>query len=355
MQYHLVDRVEGINLANVPEYLLNQLAVHNPVLILLLVYIIIRKPMAGLHEKTLRHIVAGFLVFFFISSFRYHVEPHWTAAISLPLLVLLFNSAGVHWNHRKILKPLLYLVIPLLLLGRFALVFDILPSRYLEREFHGTEKRMKHIKEVAGGRPVVFTNSYQDPSQYTFITGGFAHSLNNLAYRRSQFDLWDFEERLHGKEVLYVPHWLTPEYKRNLEKFISAEGDSLFARIIPDFRPLQRQCIIIENAGTGAGAGEPGSISIALFNPYSYAIDIDHPLLPLRFQAAFFKDGRLAAKQNLLLPQDFSFPGPGDTIRFSAQFTIPILEPGEYRFGVTSEAGFLLDVLSSNIMPLSPH
>jgi hypothetical protein len=208
---------------------------------------------------------------------------------------------------------------------------------------------MSQIRKVAGERPVVFTNSYQDPARYTFHTGAFAHTLNNLAYRRSQYDIWNFEEELHGREVLYVPHWLTPEYKKNLVKYHLSSGDSLFARVIPDFQSLQKRCINLLAVNNQAVAGSAVSIDIALYNPYPYNIKIDHPLLPVRFQAAFFKSGRLVSKQNLLLPEDLSFPAPGDTIRFSVQFTVPALEPGEYMFGITSETGFLLDVISSDV------
>ena len=75
-----------------------------------------------------------------------------------------------------------------------------------------TRMRAEEIEKIAGDRPVIFTNSYQDASEYSFYTGKFAHTLNNKDYRKNQYDLWDFEERVHGKEVLYVPHFLTPSY-----------------------------------------------------------------------------------------------------------------------------------------------
>jgi len=38
-----------------------------------------------------------------------------------------------------------------------------------------------------------------------FYTGKFAHTLDNMSYRKTQYDLWDFEERLPRQGSLYVP------------------------------------------------------------------------------------------------------------------------------------------------------
>lgn len=349
LQYHLVDRVSGIDFRNVPEYLLNQLAVHNPLLIVLTIIVILGKKSIPAEEKPHVFIISGFLLFFFAASFRYHVEPHWTSVLALPIVILLFNSSGTAWNTRKILKPSLYIFIPLILLARLAVVFDFLPVEYLKREFHRTRQRMAAIREIAGERPVVFTNSYQDPSQYTFITGIFSHSLDNLAYRRSQYDIWDFEEKLKGREVLYVPHWLTPEYKKNLVEYSLPGGDSLFARVIPDFQSLQKQCVLPESVTYRFSSGQWQELKLKLFNPYPYEIDLDHRQLPVRFQAAFFSRGRLVRKQDLSFNPSVNKLTAGDTVSIKAGFFMPGMEPGEYEFAITSEAGFLLDVINSRV------
>ena len=60
------------------------------------------------------------------------------------------------------------------------------------------------IRDKAAGRPVVFINSYQRASQYWFYTGDSSFSLNNIYYRRSNYNFWPLEAQLQGREVLAV-------------------------------------------------------------------------------------------------------------------------------------------------------
>ena len=177
----------------------------------------------NLFDKALKYIITGFLVFFFISSFRYRVEPQWTALISVPMLIILLNNIEFKPWIRNYIKWVQFFCFHYLLLQRFASAIDFLPVSFLKNEFHNKKQWANDISLLAGNRPVVFTNSYQHPSVYTFYTGKFAHTLDNLKYRKTQYDLWNFEEQVHGKEVLYVPHFFTDYYKANLTKRISVQ------------------------------------------------------------------------------------------------------------------------------------
>jgi hypothetical protein len=348
-KYHLVDRVSGFDLANVPEYLLNQLVIHNPLILIVTLLLIFKRRPGNQFEKSLWFIIAGFLIFFFISCFRYHVEPHWTALISIPVLILLTTSPGDDMISGRLLKWTAVAILPLILIGRIALMADFLPVAYLKKEIHDTKNRMIQISKVAGDRPVVFTNSYQDPSQYSFHTGHFAHSLNNLAYRRTQYDIWDFEERLNGREVLYVPHWLTPDYKKNLTKYMLPGGDSLFARVFTDFQSLQRECVIIKDDSLSFKKEQYQSIQLDLFNPYPYLIRLDHREMPVHFYAAFFREGLLKSEFRISLPDTVRTIFPGDTLSVRCSFYPGNIPSGKYRFAITSEAGCLYKVMSSKL------
>jgi len=347
--YHLVERVSGFDMANVPEYLVNQLVIHNPVILIIVIWLIIKRKPESQFEKSLYYVVAGFLIFFFVSSFRYHVEPHWTALISIPVLILLFSSAAFAGTRGTLLKWTAVLILPLIVFARITLVYDILPVSYLKKEIHDTKNRMIAISKVAGDRPVIFTNSYQDPSQYTFHTGHFAHSLDNLAYRRTQYDIWDFEEKLNGQEVFYVPHWLTAEYKKNLTKFILPDGDSLFAKVFSDFQSLQRECIIIKDDSFSFRNEQYHTIQLDIFNPYPYALRLDHREMPVHFNAAFFRDGLLKSEFRITLPDSLTTIIPGDTLSLTCRFFPGNIPPGSYRFAITSETGCLYNVMSSKL------
>lgn len=238
-------------------------------------------------------------------------------------------------------------MLPVLIVGRSALMFDFLPVAFLKNEFHNYEKKVKEISAIAGDLPVVFTNSYQDPSEYTFYTGRFAHSLDNMNYRRTQYDLWNFEEQLHGKEVLYVPHWLTPYIQKNFEKHILFNGDSLFVKRYKNFQSLQKECIILKDEQYSFTKNSTNTIQLGIFNPYPYIINIKHKEFPVVFQIGFFRNGKREERWNLQLPDSVSQLIPGDTITVDCQFNLGELSDTAYRIAICSETGILYDTFNS--------
>jgi hypothetical protein len=227
-------------------------------------------------------------------------------------------------------------------------MFDFLPVSFLKKEFHGHKKWATEIEKIAQGRPVVFTNSYQDPSLYMFYSGSFAHTLNNKDYRKTQYDLWDFEEQLHGAEVCYIPHWLDEYYKSNLSMHITSGADTTWFRFFKDFQSLQRECIILgDEKYSFTGSGE-NRIDLKIFNPYPYSINLVHPELPVVFQIAFYSEGTLQIKRNLPLPESLKLLAPGDTIPVSCNFTIDGLPEGLFQIVICCETGILYDNFSSS-------
>lgn len=346
-KYHLIDRISGFNPSHVPEYLTSQFFFQNPFILCVLIWIMFKVRSKNLFDKALYYIIIGFFTFFFISSFRYHVEPQWNALISIPLIILVFNNLDYRPWIRNYVKWIAIFIFPLILFVRLAIAIDFLPVSLLKKEFHDKKQWAKDISVLAGDRPVVFTNSYQHPSVYTFYTGKFAHSLNNLNYRKTQYDLWNFEEKIHGKDVLYVPHFLTNHYKENLTKKILSNGDSVFVRVYKDFQSLQKECIILENTQFVFSRSAINSIHLKIFDPYPYTIDLKHKELPVVFQIAFIKNGKMEVKKNLDLPASISQINVGDTISVDCQFTLKDLPAGVYKFGICSETGVLYDTFNS--------
>ena len=346
-KYHLVDRISGFNPEHVPEYLASQFFFHNPLILPVLIWIMIKVRSENLFDKALYYSITGLFIFFFIASFRYRVEPQWTALISIPMIIILFNNIRYKPWMKGYVKWIAFILFPLFLLARFASAIDFLPVSFLKKEFHNKKQWVKDISTLAGNRPVVFTNSYQRPAVYTFYTGKFAHSLDNLSYRKTQYDLWDFEEQVHGKEVLYVPHFYTDFNKQHLTKQILSSGDSVFTRVYKHFQSLQRECVILSDDNYTFSSGGVNSIRIKIFNPYPYMIDFIHKELPVVFQIAFIKNNYMEVKKNLVLPDNISSLSAGDTISVNCKFSIEDLPPGVYKMAICSETGILYDTYNS--------
>jgi hypothetical protein len=346
-RYHLVERVAGLDLANIPEYIGNTLVFHNPVILPLSIWLFAKCRPAGKFERALWFVFFGFLIFFFIASFRYDVQPQWTVLIAIPLIITLFSNMDISPAIKGTIKWVTYIMLPLIIAARSALIIDFLPVAFLEDEYHDYDKKMKEIALIAGERPVVFSNSYQDPSVYTFYTGRFAHSLNNLNYRKTQYDLWDFEERLHGKEVLYVPHWPTHYIQENFTKHRYFNGDSVYMKVYKDFQSLQKECVILKEEQYFFRKNSVNTIQLDIFNPYTYVIDVRHEDFPVVFQIGFFRDGKREERWNLQLPESVSLLTPGDTITVDCQFNLGELSATDYKIVICNETGVLYDTFSS--------
>jgi hypothetical protein len=301
----------------------------------------------NLFDRGLYYIIAGFFLFFFISSFRYRVEPQWTALICVPMIIILFNNTGYKPWIRDYVKWVAICLVPFILLVRAACAFDFLPVPLLKKEFHNKKQWVKDISAMAGDREVVFTNSYQQPSVYTFYSGKTAYTLDNLNYRKTQFDLWNYEEQVHGKEVLYVPHYFSDDYKARLTKKSLTGGDSVFVKVFRDFQSLQKECVLLEDDHYTFSKTGNNIINLKIFNPYPYIIDLKHKELPVVFQIAFIKNGNMEFKKDLVIPDSISKLNAGDTISVDCRFTIEELAPGEYKMAICSECGILYDTYNS--------
>jgi hypothetical protein len=346
-KYHLIERVSSFNPHHMPEYLASQFSFHNPFLLVILAWIMIKVRSGDLFDKALKYLIAGFLIFFFVSSFRYRVEPQWTAVIGLPVVIILFNNIGFRPWLRNYFKWVAIVLFPLFMVARLATMIDFLPVSFFKKEFHLKKQWSYDIDKLAGDRVVVFTNSYQRPAVFTFYTGKFAHTLDNLAYRKTQYDIWDFEERVHGKQVLYVPHFFSDYYKQNLTREILSNGDSIFVRKFDDFQSLQRECAILsEESYTFSRSGE-NTIHFKIFNPYPYIIDLKHKELPVVFQIGFFKKNAMEVKKNLELPAAITRLNVGDTISVDCKFTLEDLPAGVYKMAICTETGLLYDTYNS--------
>ncbi|MBI5010163.1 MAG: glycosyltransferase family 39 protein, partial [Bacteroidia bacterium] len=347
-RYHLVDRVSGLNTENIPEYLGNLIAIQNPVIFPLALWLTFRRKPENQFDRALYFILYGFMLFFLLASLRYRVQPQWTSLMAIPVMLLIFKSLDKNPSLQKTIKWVSIVMLPLLIVARSALMFDYLPLSFLKDEFHDYKKKVKEIGDIAGDRPVVFTNSYQDASVYTFYTGKFSHSLNNLNYRRTQYDIWDFEERVHGKEVLYVPHWPTTFIMENFKKHYFFNGDSVYMKVCTDFQSLQNECVILKDQHYSFTENSLNTLEIGLFNPYNYPISIKHIEFPVVFYINFFRNGQREERWRLSLPDSISVINPGDTLSASCSFNLGELADSNYIIAVGSEAGYLYDPINSN-------
>ncbi len=153
-------------------------------------------------EKALRYIVIGFAVFFFISSFKNHVQAQWVLPISISLIVITFYFLIEHQNYLKLFKILAFISIGVLIILRIIIANDgILPKQF---EMHGNKKWVANLDEKIGDRTPLFLNSYQNTSTYWFYSGKRPNQYNSWDSRKNQYDLYDFNQNYELNNVIEI-------------------------------------------------------------------------------------------------------------------------------------------------------
>jgi hypothetical protein len=199
LQYHLVSRSDGFVPGNIWNYLYSQVLVAGPLVAPLVLYFSLSCKPSDLFDRSLKFTLVGFLVFFFVSSLRDHIEAHWTAAAFVPLIALAHTALS---RHRKAAKWLTGLALPSLLLILFLrtiVAFDRIPDpiKRLD-EFNGWRQWQDKRNSRRQRRP-----SEQIPVRRCTPITGILFQKNVFA-RKNQYTLWEFEDSLTGQPVMLV-------------------------------------------------------------------------------------------------------------------------------------------------------
>lgn len=307
-QYHLIDRSDGFGWIYLLEYFPLQLLVFNPVILFITLIVLIKNKPNDVFERGLYFIIFGFLIFFWLMTLRGHVEPHWTVSASLPIIILLYRACTKEDKLRH--KAFIWITPTLLLLivGRIFLTCEPL-SRIAT--FGGNAHRYDKLYEQAEGRPVVFRESFQQPTNYQFFTKGKAFVLSNIYTRHTQYDIWQDELNYQGKEVLVY-------------------DDDSTSHIIHHFQSVNRIRISYNLENSDFQANDTLRIPLKVSNPTDYPICFDHNELPVSF-SAIYNTGEDIIRIPVKIAEKHHVLPPHTSIEIHASTVIP---------GISGEALF---------------
>lgn len=185
--------------------------------------------------RALKFTFWGFAVFFFLSTFNSAIEANWMAASVVPLFIVAHDYLVTAEKLQLWIRRLAVVSLVLFAFIRINLMTDIVPAAgsKVMPEFYGWNEWAQALKEHAGGCPVVIMNSYQRASKYSFYTDSDALSLNNMAYRSNQFDIWPIADAMQGKRVALFRGW--DEWNPDQEAFETPRG-KMMVMFIDSFR-----------------------------------------------------------------------------------------------------------------------
>ena len=283
--YHLFQRTKGVfDISNVGEYLLGMLGILNPFLIVFLaVQVFKNKEVVSIENKFFFYMFLGIIIFFFIYSFRSKIETHWTVSAFIPMVIILHH---LFIKCKKCRKGLWYIgIVSIILLFTFRIIL-ILPVS-IKSEFHMEGKDFfEAISKEAAGKPVVFVNSYQKASKYSFYTGEKSYTFTDIDYRKSQYNIGNYEEEFRNKKVFLVGNWPSSFF----DTLRLETGDEILYTIIDKYPVFSKVKASILNYNPEFYKNPNGKIKINITNPYSFDIDFKSKNMPYQMFLILSKD-----------------------------------------------------------------
>jgi len=335
LNYHLFQRksIGDFNSKFIFGYILGTIGVLNPALILLLIYQIFKKKIIKTNDnKFMIRLFVGYLLFFLIYSFRSWIEAHWVAFAIIPMSILLYNLCVLNEAFYKKVKYIGIVSIALI----FSLRIIIMLNLPIKTEFHSQkENYYKAIDKIANGRTVLFINSYQKASKYSFYIGKKSFSINDIYYRKNQYDLWDFENQVKNKKVLIIGDGLS-----NFKDSLKLKNDETIKyEKINKFRLLGKLKAKIKNPSKILYNQKLEKINFQIYDPYSYGLDLKSKEYPYKIAINIEKN-----RKNIVIPlRDINV----NTIKshqntfLNASYKINNIPPGAYKYSIVIKGKYL--------------
>jgi len=325
-KYHLIERASEFKWWYILEYGINIFLVFNPFVFCAIVYIIIKYRPRDLFERALYFLIIGFISFFWVMGIRGHIQPQWTVAASIPMIIILYSRMQ---ENKKLKNYAIKFMLPtlfILLIVRVLIASNSFVAAKIG--FEKTHPQSQLISKVAGDLPVVFVGSFQGPSKYHYFTSKKAFSLSSIEGRYTQFDIWQFEKQYHNKPV-----FVCAEVPGRSKK-ISEGGITIDGFVTSSLQTVNRMHVDFEIPVLQMRQGDTIIMQLSVHNPYPFTIDFHHPQFPVKVSAVFFNKDK-----HTFQPVGFDSPieqiSAGDTIKREVRFTVPKLTKGKYQFGIS--------------------
>lgn len=336
LQYHLQGRVGGFTLRFFWEYILQQIPAISPAFLLP----VFAYKWQNQFEKTLKFITTGVLLFFLLTSFRGFVHFHWTSIALFPIMLL-----AIHYYSEVNRKKLFYwLAVPFLIviiLFRIHIVYPFLPLKQRDLGYyHNRDLWAKDIEKLAGGRPVLFVQDFREAGLYSFYTHQPAVALFGGEKRKTQYELWGYEDSLQGNDILMVQ-------KRDFPGAIhlkSRLGKIVYYRLWPHFESYYSVPVQVELSNP---VGDSLGLSVEIVNDRKMALEFPPDPWgesPVLFYEIKNNEGKAIIRKKLKSFSNTDRLESGHAVKFNYSIPVNFLKTGKYNISV----GFLFGVLPAS-------
>lgn len=346
-QYHVLNKSQTpYDPGDSINFILGQLLVAGPFVGFFLFYAFFKHKAGNALERSLKFTFIGFILFFLSTTLNTRVEPNWTLSAMVPLLAIAYPYILCKERMKKWVTRFSVISVVIFVIFRLNLVFNFFPLAGSQTfpEFFNNKTWTADLHKVAGNTPVVFSDTYQKASKYAFYSQQQSMSLNNISYRRNQYDFWPIEDSLQGKRILYIPNW---ETERPDEFKIETPKGTLFGIFIDNFRSFTKVLITTGDNSYKVKAGDKITIPITLINTYPGKVQFGlNKAYPDKLVYSIFKE------ETFDLTTDIAELG---TLTLDSTYTTRFVlqvpdKAGVYYLRVSIQSGWMPPLINSHLM-----
>lgn len=354
VKYHLSERsTSAYTIDNTLNYIASALLMFSPVAGIILAWHAVKNNTADVFERTLKWILTGTLLFFLVMTFKGRAEANWVAIALVPAIILGYRRCEDKVWFPKLLRVSFIISLVLIIPLRAYLVYDFLPDTpqlfYVKETLHHTKKWALQIEEKAGNRPVAFMNKYQYAAWYEFYTGRPAISLNNRMGRKNQYNIWNDEYKMQGKDIMLVLNYHTEWGNDSVE---TAKGTFNY-QLIDNFRSASSLSITALPKQVAVKKDEVFDLSFTVYNKTPSWAAWVNPASPAVVHAIMFKNNQFFSDNSLEV-----YINKSDDINESYQHMVKIKAPAEagtYELYLDVVVGSLPPAINGNKIKLTVH
>ncbi|WP_140936825.1 ArnT family glycosyltransferase [Sphingobacterium lumbrici] len=292
IQFHVFERnAREYKISFTLDYLLSLILVVGPLSGWYLYYRFFKLKNEDTFLRILKFVFWGFLIFFFLSSFKSRVQAQWVLLAYIPLFILGYIALA-RYQVPKWFYTLLYSTIALIMVIRLALIIPVPALQKIQsvNAYWGHADLASQLKEKAKGRYLIFDNGFQDASSYNFYTNTTtALSYNPRTYRKTQYDYWPIEDSLRNKNVYFVRPYSFETIEQ--DTITSELRGAWYGTAIDTVRLYQKVEISCDNLPDTIQQGKKYHIRLSITNPYDEEITFDNTKSkwPLFFEYGYTK------------------------------------------------------------------
>lgn len=344
IKFHLEGRADmGFKWKNVFNYIISQPIVLGPITGFILLPVALMYKPINKFESALKFTLAGVLIFFFINSFRVYIHKHWTSIAMLPMMILGYYYCKDRIRLRAIIKYTSLITVLLVIPIRLYLSYDFIPERFDKNveTLHNWKQWGKELDSLAGKRNIVFVNSYENASRYSYLTGKDSHCLSTYYFNNTHFDQWKIEDTLQGKQVFLIDKRGDDSFTIHTTKI----GEKIKYKTIDNYRSYAKVDIRITPAyPLEFSAKTTINIPIVIVNKHKYPVTIkNNPTL--KPQLGFYFMQHYKTKKQGIAIESLEL-SPGETKTLNIPISTP-QTPGEYQLRLGIQPGWIPATINS--------